>query len=260
MGKVVTILNEKGGVGKTSLTFFAAQAIAQSGKRVLMIDMDGQKSNLTFLSGARDELDDGGVEVKTMRDVLLNKKDPASCILQSEEGKADLIPADEKMADPMPSAKISAMKKAIGVLKQTYDVIFLDVSPSPDWKHALVLSCADEVYIAMLSDIMSVKANEGIAESIEEIQSVMNSDLKVKGVVLNQYDGRTILGRKAFDAAMSFLQEHTDIMDDDPALVTVRKAVSVGRTAGEHKTIFETDPNAGVAKDVETFVKLIMEV
>lgn len=253
MGKVLALMNEKGGVGKSSLTFSCAWYMAQQGKKVLLVDMDGQKANLTYLAGVHTEEN----TTLTMADVLLRDKDPAECIqpVNGEfPGKLDLIPATVQVTSLPSTAKISKMKKAVRSLCAGYDYVFLDVNPSPDWRHALTLSVLDGICVVMLPDVVSLEANRGIFDSVEEIREGTNTDLRVLGFILNQFDNRTRLSRAVVEKASEMAARYGSELFDSK----VRKAVAMSEASAAHKGVTDYAPKASVAADVSRLAEEIM--
>ena len=190
MAKVVTYINEKGGVGKTSICYNTAWQLASEGTRILMIDIDGQKANLTFFSGV-DKL----TGMKTMIDVLKN-----GCSLENAAVKVKdnlwIVPADAAVSDIGMDAKVSRFRRELQKVEELYDYIFIDVTPSPGWSHYLSLSVSDYAIVIMLPDIASLEGNSGILESIQEIQETTNSTLEIAGILFNRNNDRTTLSHR----------------------------------------------------------------
>ena len=247
MGYGISLINEKGGVGKSSLTFSTAWHLAAQGKKVLMIDMDGQTANLTYIAGI--EKRDG---MPSMYDCLVRGSDIASCVLPVN-GRDGLfiVPADTAMADAMTTVKLSRMKKVIQSVRQAYDYIFVDVSPSPDWKHALTLGTADYVCIVMLPDVMSLEANTGIVESILDVKDGINPSLKVAGIVMNQFDGRTNLGKAVKMQADSMAQA----LDTHLFGTMIRKTVKMPESVYYHAGITQYEPRSEISADIAAFTE-----
>ena len=252
MGKTIALMNEKGGVGKSSVTYSVAWCLAEQGKKVLIVDMDGQMASITYLSGV--ETND---DTLTMYDVLLRNKDADDAVLRvSDELELYIIPSTNAVADTMTTAKISRMKKVIQGLRAEYDYIFFDVNPSPDWKHALTLSVSDYVGIVMLPDVLSLEANMGIVDSIEEVQANSNSNLKVLGIIMNQFNTQTNLAKAVEDKA-SAMAEHlqTSVLKSK-----IRKAVSMGESASAHVGITAYAGRSDIANDIKSLTCEIEDI
>ena len=249
MANIVTFINEKGGVGKTSSCFNSAWELASRGKRVLMIDMDGQKANLSFFAGLTH-----GEEMLTIADVFKSDLSIKETIKQRKENLF-LIPADTRVSNLDMTAKVSKFRKAIAEIKDEFDFIFIDVNPTPGWGHYLSLSVSDYAIIVMLPDIASLEANKGILETIEEIQDTTNPNLKILGILFNKNNSRTVLAKQVFDAAgMMAEQLDTKIFD-----VKIRNAVALSENILSHEGITDYDPRSGAAEDIKALVDEIME-
>lgn len=243
---VIAIMNEKGGVGKSAVTYSIAWCLAEGGAKVLLIDMDGQNANLSYLANVPSD-----INVKTMVDVLLKKLPIRDAVQEVDtkdlSGSIHMIPANTDMAMLSSTAKISTMKKVIRDIASDYDYIFLDVSPAPDWKHALVLSVVDVVYVLMLADVVSLEANSGILDSIEEVQSSTNSALKLGGFIFNQFDGRLNITK----AVMKKMDSLTKELGVDVVPYTIRKSVAMQEAAVRHEGVTSYAKKSNIASDIE---------
>lgn len=248
MGKVISLMNEKGGVGKSALTLSSAWELAKRGKRVLIIDMDGQMANVSYLSGVK--TDDS---TSTMSDVLLRGVPIRDAILplpKAGDMKLDIVPATVAMAIIPQTAKIRTMKKVVQEIRDDYDYVFLDVNPSPDWRHALTMSVLDGVVVVMRPDVLSLEANHGIFDSIEEIQESMNPGMKVYGFILNCFDPRTRLGA----AVVSKAEEMAEFYGTKLFDTKIRNAVVFSESAISKMGVTDYAPKSSVAEDIRLFV------
>ena len=248
MGKILSLMNEKGGVGKSTLTFAAASLFASLGHKVLILDMDGQLANITYMSGSE-------IRDHTTHDLLTKNVSVSDAFVSLPNGVC-IIPAGSEMADPCTSVKISTMKKKMEEAKSLFDYVFIDVSPSPDWRQALALSCTDWVFVVMRPDIMSLRADVGIADSIHEVQDTVNQGLKVGGVILNECDNRLNLVKSVTEQAEKTAEGlNTKVMNS-----RIRKSVHVAEAAAFHRTVSEYMPSADVSKDMNALAYEILEV
>lgn len=241
MAKIITFINEKGGVGKTSACFNSAWELSKRGKKVLMIDMDGQKANLTFFTGADQEIED----MQTMADVF--KKDISiKTLIHTVKDNLDLIPANADMANIGMEAKVVKFRKAIAEISESYDYIFIDVNPAPGWSHYLSLSVSDYALIVMLPDIASLEGNKGILETIEEIQGTNNPGLKILGFLFNKNNNRTVLAKQVFDAAEGMAEEYQTKLFD----IKIRNAVVLSENLITHEGVTDYAPTSSAADDI----------
>lgn len=244
-GKIITFINEKGGVGKTSVCFNSAWELAGLGKKILMIDMDGQKANLTFFSGVQ-----RSDSMKTIVDVLKGGVSLESVAVAVKEN-LDLIPANMAVAELGMDAKISRLRSELKVAKDKYDYIFVDVNPSPGWGHYLSLSVSDYAVVIMLPDIASLEGNSGILESIAEIQETTNTRLKISGILFNRSNDRTNLGKQVQEVAERMaVGAGTKIFD-----TKIPQAVSLSECVATHIGITDYDPGSRASEAVKGFVE-----
>ena len=249
MGTVITFINEKGGVGKTSACFNLAWAMSDMGKKILMIDLDGQRANLTYFCGVEKTW-----ELPTMDDVLMSEKNPKDTIINIKKN-IDLIPATSKLANLSQAAKVGRMKHAIDEIKNDYDYIFIDVNPAPTWAHVLALSSSNYAIVVMLADVTSLEGNMGIVESIEEVQETTNPNLKVLGLLVNRNTNVTNLAKAA--------KEHADKMAKalDTAVFEskIRNTSVLGENVLVHKGVTEYKPKSNGAGDIIALAKEIIK-
>lgn len=242
--KVITFINEKGGVGKTSVCFNSAWELASRGKRILMIDMDGQKANLTFFSGVQ-----RSDSMKTIVDVLKSGTSLNSVTTPVKEN-LDLVPANMSVSELGMDSKISKFRSELKAAKDKYDYIFIDVNPSPGWGHYLSLSVSDFAVVIMLPDIASLEGNSGILESIAEIQETTNTKLQIAGILFNRSNDRTNLGKQVQEVAERMASSvGTKIFD-----TKLPQAVSLSECVASHMGITEYDPGSRAAEAVKDFV------
>lgn len=242
--KVITFINEKGGVGKTSVCFNSAWELASRGKRILMIDMDGQKANLTFFSGVQ-----RSDSMKTIVDVLKSGTSLNSVTTPVKEN-LDLVPANMSVSELGMDSKISKFRSELKAAKDKYDYIFIDVNPSPGWGHYLSLSVSDFAVVIMLPDIASLEGNSGILESIAEIQETTNTKLQIAGILFNRSNDRTNLGKQVQEVAERMASSvGTKIFD-----TKLPQAVSLSECVASHMGITEYDPGSRAAEAVKYFV------
>ena len=242
--KVITYINEKGGVGKTSVCYNTAWELASQGKRILMIDMDGQKANLTFFSGVlRTD------RMKTIVDVLKGGISLEDATVAVKENLY-IIPANMAVAEIGMDAKISRFRSELKVVKDSYDYVFIDVNPSPGWGHYLSLSVSDFAVVIMLPDIASLEGNSGILESISEIRETTNEKLQIAGILFNRSNDRTNLGKQVQEVAKRMADgAETTIFESK-----IPQAVSLSECVAAHIGITEYDPGSRAAGSVKDFV------
>lgn len=248
MAHKITFINEKGGIGKTSICFNVAWELSKTNK-VLMVDMDGQRANLTYFCGVKKPDD-----LITIADVLKKGK-PVTESIKNVKENLDIVPAAVDVSDISQSVKLKRMREALEEVAAEYDYIFIDVSPSPDWRQYLSLSVSDYALLIMLPDMASIESDNGILESIEEVKETSNSNLKILGIVFNRNEERSNMGKEVKKISREFAAKlDTKVFDSK-----VRNAVALGEVAYAHIGITEYDPKSQVAGDVIALTKEIKE-
>ena len=174
-GITLTILQEKGGCGKSCAIFNIADYLSKK-KNVLIIDLDGQAADISyFLFGNKvgDSQDPMRSDVKTIMHIFRGA-DPKDVIVPVKEN-LDIVPANTEVTGLMSIHKIKTFKDFINQMRKKYDYILIDVPPSPNWSHVLCLSVCDYVMPIVNPDAASPKAiaktmlqqTEKIAEQLE---------------------------------------------------------------------------------------------
>lgn len=251
MAKVIAYINEKGGVGKSSVCFNVAWHMAEQGKKTLMIDLDGQRANLTYIAGI-----DKPSNLATMFDVLTAGLDIKKAVLIVEDD-LHIVPATaDVMWLDLKNNRLDDMKHAVNSLRSYYDYIFIDVSPTPNRGHALALAAADGVIIPMLPDITSLEANKGVIESIRITQQESNPDLQVLGIVFNKYTLRSLLSRQV----TSMAEKMASALNGRVFKSKIRQAVVLSENVGKHIGITAYAPKSKCVADIKHLCKEIEEV
>lgn len=231
---IFTVLNQKGGVGKTTTAAAIAQAAAFKGKKVLAIDLDAQ-ANLTYCLAA-DARQAGAFE-------LLNGAPAAEVIQHSRQG-LDVISASlDLQTEQTRAGSALRLEQALAPIKRKYSVIVIDTPPSPGEMQYNALMATDRLIIPLEADAYNVQSLYQIAATVDHIQRT-NVMLRVAGVLLAKYDGRATLSRTLCER----LQETAAALDI-PYLGTVRKAIAVSEAAAFQQSLFEYAPKSKPAAD-----------
>jgi chromosome partitioning protein len=186
--RTIAVANQKGGVAKTTTVASLGAALAESGHKVLLVDLDPQ-SCLTFSLG----LDPDAVEL-SVHDVLLGRVSAAMAIQPTEDG-VDLLPATIELAGaeahllarPGREFALRTALEDVGA----YDVVLLDCSPSLGVLTLNALTAADEVVVPLQCEMLSHRGVGQLLDTIADVQRILNPGLRIRGVLPTMYDGRT---------------------------------------------------------------------
>jgi chromosome partitioning protein len=187
--RTIAIANQKGGVAKTTTVASLGTALAEQGRKVLLVDLDAQ-SCLTFSMG----LDPESVEL-SIHDVLLGRVGAAMAIQPTEDG-CDLLPATIELAGTEAQllsrpGREYVLRTALAEVSQAYDAVLLDCSPSLGVLTLNALTAADEVLIPLQCEMLSHRGVGQLLDTIHDVQRILNPGLRVLGVLPTMFDGRT---------------------------------------------------------------------
>lgn len=199
--KIITITNQKGGTGKTTITMNLGVALALMGRKMLLIDFDPQ-ANLTYSFGIH--------KPKNTIVEVLQGKQTLQTILVKKEG-LDIAPSSSLLADLEVSVvnKIGREQLLRDLLKglKGYDYIFIDSPPSLSILTINALTAADEALIPLQMEILSLQGLSQLLKTIAEVKSVLNERLKIRGIIVSMFDGRRRLSGEVLNEIKNNLKE-----------------------------------------------------
>lgn len=189
--KIIAVTNQKGGVGKTTTSVNLSASLSSHGKRVLLIDLDPQ-GNATMGSGLNKQ-----TLAKTANELLLDEASALEVLQKTEVGydlipsNSDLTVAEVKLLSVI--ARELRLKKALEPIKSHYDYILIDCPPALNSLTLNALVAADSVLIPMQCEYYSLEGLTALLCTIEQINSTINPDLYLEGILRTMYDGRNRL-------------------------------------------------------------------
>ena len=191
MTKIIAITNQKGGVGKTTTAVNLSALVAESGKRVLLVDIDPQ-GNATSGLGKSDTDDN------TVYEVLLGEAAARDAVVPTGFGGLDLMPTSIELAGAeielvSVDKREGLLKKALEDIKNDYDYIFIDCPPSLSLLTLNALVAADSVLIPIQCEYYAREGVGQLVNTVKLMRKKLNPDLAVEGILLTMFDGRTNL-------------------------------------------------------------------
>lgn len=241
MGRVLAIANQKGGVAKTTSTHALGTAMAERGRKVLLVDLDPQAS-LTWACGVDPEM----LEV-SIHDVLLKRADTEDAIValptppprrEDKVGVLHLLPSTIDLAGAelhllTKTGREYVLRKALAKAKGRYDRILIDCPPSLGILTINGLTAADEVVIPLQCESLSQRGVGQLLETIDDVRDYTNEDLEVRGAIATLFDGRTKLAREVVEQVRH--QYKVTVLEPFvPKSVKVAEAPARGRSVLSH--------------------------
>ena len=255
MGKTIALVNQKGGVGKTTSSINLAASLGYLGKRALLIDLDPQGNSTTGLG-----IDKGDIK-KSIYDLLIGSADIKEVIKKTKFKNLYIIPATISLAgadlelaekakmDPEFS-KNRQLKISLEEVKEVFDYIIIDCPPSLGLLTTNALTAADSVIIPVQCEFFALEGIMQLLNSIMLAQKTLNPTLDIEGVLLTMLDNRTNLGLEVVQDIKSYFKER--VYDTIiPRLVRLSEAPSHG------KPIINYDSKS---RGAEAYINLAKEV
>lgn len=229
MKQIIAILNQKGGVGKTTSTINIAAYLAKMGKSVLVVDLDPQ-GNATSGFGLPKE-----VEVTTY-DVLVAGVDIGSAIKELPENNLSLVPANADLAGAeveLVQLKDREFRLKNALVNTSFDYILIDCPPSLGILSINALTAADHVLIPVQAEYYALEGLTQLLSTIQRVRGGLNPNLELLGVVVTMFDSRTSLSESVY----SELKKHFGqklLKTVIPRNVRLAEAPSFGKTIADH--------------------------
>ncbi len=207
MAKVLAVVNQKGGVGKTTTCVNLAASLAATKRRVLLIDLDPQ-GNATMGSG----IDKNALQL-SVYDVLAGTADPESVTCLSEQGKFAVLPANGDLTAAevellsMPN-KEKRLASALEDFHDDFEFVLIDCPPSLNMLTVNALTACDGVLIPMQCEYYALEGLSALINTINSIQSVLNPNLKIEGILRTMYDPRNSLTNDVSDQLKEYFGDN----------------------------------------------------
>jgi chromosome partitioning protein len=245
MGKIISLLNHKGGVGKTTSTINIGAGLVELGKKVLLIDLDPQanlslslgipRQTNTIYEALRGESELEPFTIRENLDVVMSTLDLSGAEMEliNEAGREYIL------------------KELFEPIKDDYDFIIIDCPPSLGLLTLNALGASDYVYIPLQTQFLALQGLAKIKQVIDKVKFRLNKNLEIGGVIATMYDARKILNRDVVDTIKKYFGEKV-------FETLIRDNVSLAEAPSQRTDIFNYNRNSIGAQDYMNLCKEIL--
>ncbi|EOB3406066.1 ParA family protein [Enterococcus hirae] len=206
MAQIISVANQKGGVGKTTTTVNLGACLASLGKRVLLVDMDAQGNATSGVGIRKPDV------TQDIYDVLVNELPIAEAILVTEHENLSIVPATLQLAGAeieltSMMARESRLKGSLAEVNDQYDYILIDCPPSLGHLTINSFTASDSILIPVQCEYYALEGLSQLLNTVRLVQKHFNPELEIEGVLLTMYDARTNLGNEVVEEVRKYFRE-----------------------------------------------------
>lgn len=206
MAQIISVANQKGGVGKTTTTVNLGACLASLGKKVLLVDMDAQGNATSGVGIRKPDV------TQDIYDVLVNELPIADATLVTEHENLSIVPATLQLAGAeieltSMMARESRLKGSLADVTDLYDYILIDCPPSLGHLTINSFTASDSILIPVQCEYYALEGLSQLLNTVRLVQKHFNPELEIEGVLLTMYDARTNLGNEVVAEVRKYFRE-----------------------------------------------------
>lgn len=249
MKEIYAVINQKGGVGKSTTAQALGFGLYAAGTRVLCIDMDAQ-GNLSYTL-------EGSEEAPSVMEVLTGT--PIAQAIQRVEGKPDLVCASPALASAdlqlNQTGKEYRLREALAGVLEQYDYIVIDTPPALGVLTINALTCATSAIIPAQADIYSLQGIGQLYSTLAAVQQYTNPGIRIDGILVTRYNNRAILSRDITEMIENTAKELNTIVFE----TRIRESIAVKEAQAQRQSIFDYAPHGNATQDYAKFIAQLLE-
>lgn len=250
MAQIISVANQKGGVGKTTTTVNLGACLASLGKKVLLVDMDAQGNATSGVGIRKPDV------TKDIYDILVNELPIDEATLITEHENLSIVPATLQLAGAeieltSMMARESRLKGSLAEVSSQYDYILIDCPPSLGHLTINSFTASDSILIPVQCEYYALEGLSQLLNTVRLVQKHFNPELEIEGVLLTMYDARTNLGNEVVEEVRKYFREkvYETII---PRNIRLSEAPSHG------KPIIDYDPRSRGAEVYQALAKEVV--
>ncbi len=250
--KIITVTNQKGGVGKTTTSMNLAAGLGRKGKRVLLIDLDPQANSTVGLGIDLHNVKNGVFEL------IIDKLPMKDVILKTTAENVDIVPSTIQLAGAdlhlsmRNEQENRIFDKPLNEVKNDYDYVIMDCPPSLGVINRNGLASADKVLIPMQAEYYALEGLTQLLSTIMTVKNMFNKKLQIGGILLTMYDSRT-------NHANEVREEVNKFFKGQVLKVSIPRNIKLAEAPSSGQSIFDYDPSSTGAHAYEALTKEILK-